>query len=429
MEWTLAIVALALLGVATISRRLSGSSLTPAMLFVAIGLLVGPEVLDGIDISDSGATVRPLAEATLALVLFCDASRVDLRHLSRSVGVPLRLLGLGLPLTITLGAVVAGLVFGQLTLGEALILGVILAPTDAALGQAVVSEPRVPARIRQGLNVESGLNDGICVPLLFAAVATADVESHIAGGRSAIELLAEEIGYGMLAGVAAGVLIATIFRYAGRRNLIAGPWRQVVPAAGAALAYGIANGLGGSGFIAAFVAGIVFRAMLGRDPAQLNDLSEEVGDVLSGVTFLLFGAILLEPALSGLSWELALYAILSLTIVRMASVAIAMLGSGARRPTVGFLGWFGPRGLASIVFALIVVEESQLPHEQLIVHAVYLTVALSVLAHGLSASPLADRYARWYESHPRDKAPPMESARVEVTRARGPRMHAAVERQ
>jgi sodium/hydrogen antiporter len=258
------------------------------------------------------------------------------------------------------------------------------------------------------------------VPLLFAAVAVADVESEISGGRSPGTLLLEEIGYGVLGGVAAGVLIAAIVAQAGRRDLIAGAWQQVIPAAGAALAYGTASALDGSGFIAAFVAGMVFRLALGRDPEKLNELSEEVGAVLNGVTFVLLGAILLGPALAELSWQLALYALLSLTLVRLVPVAIAMWGSHARRPTVAFLGWFGPRGLASIVFAVIVIEESQLPHEHLIVFAIYLTVGLSVVAHGLTAAPLADRYARWYEQHPREQRPPMESAPTEVTRPRGP---------
>jgi sodium/hydrogen antiporter len=420
VEWALAIVALALLAVAAVSRRLSGTAFTPAMLFVTIGLLVGPRVLDGVDLSSRSSTVRALAEATLALVLFADASRIDLGQLRREIGVPLRLLGIGLPLTIALGALAAAAIFDQLTIGEALILGVILAPTDAALGQAVVTEPSIPARIRQGLNIESGLNDGICVPLLFAAVAAADVESDISSGRRAATLLLEEIGYGAIGGVAAGLLIAVIVIHAGRRKLITGPWRQVIPAAGAALGYGTATALGGSGFIAAFVAGIVFRALLGRDPEQLNLLTEEVGDVLNGVTFLLFGAILLGPALDDMSWELALYALLSLTIVRMLPVALAMWRSRARVPTLGFLGWFGPRGLASIVFAVIVIEESRLPQEQTIVLAIYLTVGASVFAHGLTAAPLAKRYARWYSAHPRGKIPPMESAPAEVTRARGP---------
>ena len=177
--------------------------------------------------------------------------------------------------------------------------------------------------------------------------------------------------------------------------------------------------LHGSGFIAAFVAGMVFRAALRRDPGDLNELSEEVGNVLSGVTFVLFGAILLGPALGELSWELALYAVLSLTLIRMVPVAIAMLRSRARLPTLGFVGWFGPRGLASIVFAVILIEESNLPHEHLIVNAIYLTVGLSVLAHGISAAPLADRYARWYERHAHD-ASPMESVPTELTRRRGP---------
>jgi sodium/hydrogen antiporter len=420
MEWALALVALALLGVGAVSRRLSGTPVTPAILFVAFGLLVGPQVLDGIDLSSRSATVRALAETTLALVLFSDASRIDLGALRRTVGVPVRLLGIGLPLTIALGAVAAAAVFGELTVEEAVILAVVLAPTDAALGQAVVTEPRVPQRIRQALNVESGLNDGICVPLLFAAVAVADVESEISGGRSPGTLLLEEIGYGVLGGVVAGLLIAMIVTQAGRRDLIAAAWRPVIPAAGAALAYGIASGLQGSGFIAAFVAGMVFHLALRRDPEELNQLTEELGGVLNGVTFVLFGAILLGPALTELTWQLAAYALLSLTVVRMVPVVISMWGSHARLPTLGFVGWFGPRGLASIVFAVIVVEESSLPHETLIAQVIYLTVGLSVLAHGVTAAPLADRYARWYEQHPREKAPPMESAPAEVTRPRGP---------
>jgi NhaP-type Na+/H+ or K+/H+ antiporter len=249
----------------------------------------------------------------------------------------------------------------------------------------------VPQRIRQGLNVESGLNDGICVPLLFAAVAFADVESDLSGGHGALVLLVEEVGWGALSGVAAGLLIAFVLRYAGARDLIAGPWRQVIPGAGAALAYGFAVALGGSGFIAAFVAGFTFRVALGRDPQALTRLTEEVGDVLDGVTFVLFGAVLLGPALQVLDGPMVLYAVLSLTLVRMLPVAVALAGTGTRASEVAFIGWFGPRGLASIVFAVIVIEESSLPHEHLLVLTTYLTVGLSVFAHGLTAAPLANR--------------------------------------
>ena len=420
VEWALTTIALALLAVAAVSKRIAGTPITPAILFVSIGLLLGPKILDAVDISSGSGLVRTLAEATLAFVLFSDASRIDFGKLRSEISLPIRLLGIGLPLTIVAGALGAALIFDQLTVAEAVILAVVLAPTDAALGQAVVTEPRVPGRIRQGLNVESGLNDGICVPLLFAAVAAADVASHISEGRSAGTLVLEEIGFGVVGGMVGGLVVGAIVVYAGRRDLIAGTWRQVIPGAGAALAYGVANALDGSGFIAAFVAGMVFHAVINRDPADINQLTEEVGSVLNGITFVFFGAILLGPALGELTWELVLYAVLSLTVVRMIPVAIAMLGSPARIPTPAFMALFGPCGLASIVFAVILIDESALPHEHLILLAIYLTVGLSVFAHGLTAAPLADRYAAWFQRHPGDKAPPMESAPTEVTRARGP---------
>jgi sodium/hydrogen antiporter len=418
VEWSLAIVALAVLAVASVSGRIAGTPVTPAMLFVGIGLLVGPRVLDELDLASTSSTVQTLAEATLALVLFCDASRINLSKLRRNANIPVRLLAIGLPLTIVLGGLAAVGIFGQLSVEEALIVAVVLAPTDAALGQAVVTEPRVPARIRQGLNVESGLNDGICVPLLFIAVAAADVQSDLTGGRDATTLLLEEIGYGIVGGVAAGLIVFAIVRFAGGRHLIDGAWLRVIPAAGAALAYGIATGLEGSGFIAAFIAGGVFGGLLGRDPAEENRLVDEVGSVLNGATFLIFGAILLGPALGDLSWDLLLYAVLSLTVVRMLPVAIAMLGTRARPATLAFMGWFGPRGLASIVFAVIVLEEARLPHEQTILLAIYLTVGLSVLLHGITAAPLAERYGRWYDAHPRATRPSMEAAPATVTRSR-----------
>jgi sodium/hydrogen antiporter len=418
VKWSLALVALAVLAVAAVSRRLSGTPVTTAMLFVALGVLVGPEVAGEVEPSPSGELVRTLAEATLALVLFADASRIRLDALRREYAVPLRLLGIGLPLTIALGAVLAAAVFSQLTITEALVLAVLLAPTDAALGQAVVADPRLPSRISQGLNVESGLNDGICVPLLFIVLAAADVESHVSGGHHAIAIVAEEIGYGILGGVGAGLLVAAVVRVGLRKRLIAEGWLQLIPVAGAGLSYGVATALGGSGFIAAFLAGTLFGALV-RESDEASRLSEGVGSLLDGLTFLAFGAVLLGPALAHLSWSIGAYAVLSLTVVRMLPVAIATVGTRARRPTIAFLGWFGPRGLASIVFAVIVVEQSKLPHVQTILLTTYATVGLSVLAHGLSAAPLTDRYSRWYRSQGRAKRA-MESIPAASHRPRGP---------
>ena len=419
MKWELAIVAGTVLVVAGASRRLTGTSITPAMAFVAIGLLVGPLVIDEVTASPTSSTVRTLAETTLAIVLFADASRIRLRLLRREYAVPLRLLGIGLPLTIVLGALLAAAIFSGLGIAEAVVLAVVLAPTDAALGQAVVTEPRLPSRIRQGLNVESGLNDGICVPLLLIALAVADVEDKGMTSHHAIAIVAEEIGYGILGGIAAGLAAAAIVALGRPRNLITGTWLQVIPIAAAGLAYGIAAALGGSGFIAAFLAGAIFGSLVSHESEQASRLNEELGALLGGITFLIFGAVLLGPALKHVTWQNALYAVLALTLARMLPVAIAMLGSDATWRTAGFLGWFGPRGLASIVFAVIAVQEAQLPGADTILITAYLTIGLSVFAHGVTAVPLARRYASWYESHPPHRRPAMESIPAAHHRPRG----------
>jgi sodium/hydrogen antiporter len=420
VKWILTIVALSVLAVAAVSRRLSGTPVTPAMVFGAVGVLVGPLLLDEVDVSPNSSLVRTLAEATLALVLFSDASRIDARALRRKSAIPARLLGIGLPLTIILGSLLAAVLFGHLGFSEAAIIGVILAPTDAGLGQAVVTDRRLPQRIRQSLNVESGLNDGVCVPLLLIALATTESSSS-----HAVHVVLEEIGWGVVGGIAAGGLAAWIVKLAGGRDLIAGSWSQLIPVAAAASAYGTAAALGGSGFIAAFVAGMLFGTVLGRGSGEIMIFTEEAGDLLDGVTFLAFGAVLLGPTLEHVSWQMALYAVLSLTLVRMLPVALALWGTKARAPTVALMGWLGPRGLASIVFAVI-VQDSGTANTSTIIATTYLTIGLSVLVHGLSAAPLVDRYARWYQAHPPDARLSMESQPAPELRASGPIPHAAI---
>jgi sodium/hydrogen antiporter len=417
-NWSLAIVAALVLGYAALSRRLERTVLTAPMLFVAAGLLFGTEALGWLDLGLESSAVRALAEATLTLVLFADASRINLGALRREVALPARLLGIGLPLTIAAGTVIAVVLFTQLSWLEALVLAIVLAPTDAALGQAVVTDPRLPMRVRQGLNVESGLNDGICVPLLFIALAVAEADNQAITVQHAVRLVFEEIGWGLVGGLAAGALGAIVLGFVERRRLVADDWLQVIPLAAAALSYGIAAPLGGSGFIAAFVAGLVFGVLYRAHDGETTYLVDAGGQVLNAVTFIVFGAVALGPALHVLDWRIALYAALSLTLARMLPVAVALLGLHARRPTVAFVGWFGPRGLASIVFAIIVLEGSALTHVNLVVATVFITVGLSVYAHGLTALPLTDAYARWFAR--RDEPPPMESTAAHEHRWRRP---------
>ena len=256
------------------------------------------------------------------------------------------------------------------------------------------------------------------MPLFWIVLAIAQAESGAIGDGAAARLVLEQIGYGILAGVAAGIAAAFVVVVAGGRGQVGGSWLQVVPLAGAALAFGIADPIGGSGFIAAFVGGFVFGALRRRSGGEVGHLIEELGEIFNAITFIVFGAVLLGPVLGDVTWKIALYAVLSLTVVRMIPVAIAMIGTGARPPTLAFLGWFGPRGLASIVFAVLVLEEGGLPHDGLILTTTYFTIGLSVLAHGLTAAPLADRYASWYESHPRDALPELESSDVREVRWR-----------
>jgi sodium/hydrogen antiporter len=415
--WALATVAFLLLVFAALSHRLKRSYVTLAIFFTSTGLLAGP-ALGLLDLELGSEPIKLLAEATLTLVLFSDASRISIPALRREFSVPARLLGLGLPLTIAAGTVAGVTVLPGVTLVEALVLAVMLACTDAALGQAVVTDRRIPSRIRQGLNVESGLNDGLCVPLFFIAIAIAEADEGALSAGGALELVAEEIGWGVVGGVAAGALGAVALRTARQRGLAEAHWLQILTAATALLAAGIAHGLGGSIFIAAFVGGFVFGAVRHDAGEEVGYLVGQGGEVLNAVTFLMFGAVILGPALDDLGWEALLYAVLSLTVVRMLPVALAMMGTRARPPTLAFLGWFGPRGLASIVFAVILVEEAALPHQETLLLAVVATVGLSVYAHGLSALPLTERYVSWYEAHAPEQRPAMESVPAPEQRPR-----------
>jgi NhaP-type Na+/H+ or K+/H+ antiporter len=417
--WDIAAIAFVLLAFSALAGRLERSVVTPAIFFTSAGLVAGP-VLGLIDLHLGTEPVKLLAEATLTLVLFADASRISLPALRTEFAVPARLLGIGLPLTIAAGTLAGIGVLPGVSLVEALVLSIMLACTDAALGQAVVTDERIPSRIRQGLNVESGLNDGICVPLFFIALAIAETEDGTLTAHSAVHLVLEEIGYGLVAGAAAGVVGALAISVAARRSLGEPHWQQILTVACAALAAGIALGLGGSIFIAAFTGGFVF-GLIGRDTGgEVSYLVDEGGELLNAVTFIVFGAAILGPALDDLGWQVLVYAVLSLTVVRMVPVALSLLGTGARRQTLGFVGWFGPRGLATIVFAVIMIDESSLPHERVLLHAVVATIGISVLAHGLTARPLTDRYVRWYESHPREQPPAMESVPAASHRLRKP---------
>ncbi len=400
-----------LLGFAFVSRLLAGTALTAAIVFVVGGVAIGPEGLDLLDVSVGSSELRLLAEITLALLLFSDAAGLDTDRLRRQAAFPARLLALGLPLTIVAGSVTAVLVFPELVPFEAVALAVLLAPTDAALGQPVVTDRRLPSMVRQGLNVESGLNDGICVPLLLAAIAFAEVEETPSVNGVLADFVAE-IVIAVAVGVVAGLVVALLRRGSARRGWIDDSWVEVVPLVTALAAYAVTDDLGGSGFIGAFVAGLVYGRVVRGEAHHDKELTQDLGELLSGVTFVFFGATMVGTAVSGLDLATVGYAVLSLTVLRMLPVAIALVGTGARLPTVAMAGWFGPRGLATVVFALTLVEDSGMGGTQRIVQVATVTVLLSVFAHGPTAPWLVARYARWFDDHRAELT--FETAHVDV---------------
>jgi NhaP-type Na+/H+ or K+/H+ antiporter len=389
-------------GVALVSRRLTSSPVSGSMLLVAAGLASGPLGLDLLDVSHDAEAVKLLLEVALVAVLFTDAAGVRWSALRRDDALPLRLLGLGLPLTMVLGAVAAWLLLPGFTAWELALVAVILAPTDAALGQPAIADPRVPATVRQGLNVESGLNDGIALPF-FVVLLAAAMEDSESAGTAEIFFLALVLSTAV--GVAVGWLGARLLAWSTARGRVSEEWRRVPALMFAALGYAVTVSAGGSGFITAWVTGLVFGMVWRRTvpaaaaattgPGSVVGLSEELGNLLASLSFFVFGAVLLGPALSAIDWRTALYAILSLTVVRMVPVAAALAGSRFRLPTVLYVGWFGPRGLASIVFALLLLHDGPSGAE-LLVDVVALTVGLSVVLHGATAAWAARAYGAWH---------------------------------
>jgi sodium/hydrogen antiporter len=382
---------------AAVSKPLDRRGVTSAMVFMLAGLAVGVSALGFFDVQLESAVAEHVAELALVLLLFSDAMRLDLRSIRNQLNWPVRLLLIGLPLSLLAGVGLGVLVFPSMAFGSVFLLATMLAATDAALGQKVVSDESVPARVRQALDVESGLNDGLSVPFFLVALDIANAELKGGVGSAVLSNAAAQIGWGVVGGVAAGAGGGLLFLLAERRGWFGSGWRQLLPLAAALLAFAISGGLGGSGFIAAFVGGMVF-GRVSREHGAASLFTEETGDLLACLVWIGFGALALGPVLAHLTWQVVLYAVLSLTVVRMVPVAIAMLGRGVRWPTVAFMGWFGPRGLASLVFGLLVVERG-VPEQDTLLATVALTVALSVILHGLTSAPLVARYHRWYQQH------------------------------
>lgn len=374
---------------ALVAGRVERSAVTPPMVFVGAGALAGA-LSTPVDVATDA--LLPLLEVTLVLILFSDAARVDLTLLRKRFRMPMRLLLVGLPLTVAMGFVTGLLVLPSLGLAGALLASVMLAPTDAALGEAVVENPAVPAHVRQAAKVESGLNDGLVVPMLAAATVFASMEESGEGVADWLVAAAVEVGAGAALGGTVGWIGAWAFRRASETAWTTPRFRKIGAAALALLAFLAADAVGASGFLAAFVAGGVFGHLARDLCGELLEFADTEGRLLALVSFFLFGVVATPVAWQVVSPRVVVYALLSLTVVRMIPVALALAGRSYRLITMGYLGWFGPRGIASIVF--LVAAREQLGDLAVVSQAVTLTVVLSIVLHGLSAKPWSERYGR-----------------------------------
>jgi len=384
---------LLIFGYALVSRRLERTFITAPIFFTVAGMVMFPTLPTILEMGFNANIFLRLAEIGLVLLLFTDASRTDFRIL-RSVGnLPARLLSGGMLLTILLGALAARLVFPELSLWEAGILGAILAPTDAGLGQVIVNSSRVPMRIRQALNMEAGLNDGLSVPFLlfFMALAAAKVQGPSA---SLATFIWQQLGYGLVAGTTIGLIGGWLLDWARRRAWVVESFQQVGVVALPLLCLLVSEMIGASMFIAAFVAGLTVQIGFKDAGKHSVEFTEAWGQVFNFSVFFLFGVEVLRDW-PQYTWAMLLYAVLSLTVVRMVPVAIALIGTRLSSASMLFMGWFGPRGLASIVLGLVYLEQGlYLPGEHTTRLAVIATVGLSIFAHGLSAVPGIDLYSR-----------------------------------
>jgi NhaP-type Na+/H+ or K+/H+ antiporter len=444
-SWAVAAVAAVTAGYALVSRRLATTVVSAPMVFTAFGVAVGPVGLGLLSLDHDAGPVLTLVEGTLTLVLLTDAMSVRRRDLHVGGFLPRRLLGIALPLTIGAGWLLAWPLLPGLTLWELALIGAILAPTDAALGESAVAGPGVPPLVRKGLKVESGLNDGMVLP--FFVLFLAAIPGTAASAEGIAGTFWRALVLSTLLGLAIGGIGGWLLSASRARGWVTDEWRQVFVLAVAAGSYALAVVIDGSGFIAAWVAGFALGAALRQgarraavsaaEAARAGEagaagaagaartLKEDagasveggsaeggsaegtaasddtarpaarLGDFLAALSFLVFGAVLLGPQLQHLDWRIVVYAVLSLTVVRMVPVALSLAGTGLSLATVAYAGWFGPRGLASVVFGLLVVEE-HVPGTTLIGRVVALTIALSILLHGLTAHFLADRYGDWH---------------------------------
>lgn len=394
MYLNFAVITLILLTYSLIAGKVERGPISGPMVFLMVGLLLGPFSLHILNVRFEAEHYKQLAEFALALVLFTDASKTNLKVLLHHISIPSRLLLIGLPLTIVAGTLFGKLIFPEFLWVELAILATVLAPTDAALGEPIVSNKSVPSKIREAINVESGLNDGICVPILLLLLAfqKVHVSEHISW-QYGLTVFAKQIGIGLATGIGVVSLSVLLIKKGFSQKWIEASWKPTVIITLSIACFALAQALGGSGFISAFTGGIVLGRSIKDQKFEFLEGAEGIGKILSSTVWIVFGSVLTIWIFKHLTLQIVLYALASLTIIRIIPVFICLVAKRLPLYEKFFTAWFGPRGLASIVFAVLVFEEKLQSGDTIVVTAC-LTILLSVFAHGITAIPMATAFKK-----------------------------------
>jgi NhaP-type Na+/H+ or K+/H+ antiporter len=390
----LTVVAAAIAVHEALRERFAASIFTGPMLMVGLGLLLSSQLLGVVSLDIDETSAQIVLKATLVILLFTEASEMDARVVRSEAGLSVRLLLAAMPLAFVFGTIAAAVMLGVLSLWEAAVLAVLLAPTHAALGQAVVSNPAVPGTVRRSLIVESGLNDGLAVPFGFIFASVGEILAQESTAADGIGFLLQQIGIGAGTGVAVGWIGGIALSHAAQRTWGSSASLQVSFVALAGVAFAAAEWLGGNGFISVWIAGLAF-AIAARPILHVQGFAARSGELLTLLSFFMFGVAILPATFDTNQWEWVGCGLVSLLVVRTVAVALSMIGSRLRLPTVAFLGWFRPRGIASLIIAILVGQKFDLPSIDAILNIVVITVACSVVLHGLTAWPGSQRYGRW----------------------------------
>lgn len=383
------LIAAFLVGFSMIAKRLSSTILTAPMAFLGFGVALHFAGL--VPEEGSERILHLLAEITLMVLLFLDAARVDHEGLRRNRVWPIRMLLIGIPLAFLFGSVAGWLLLPGWPFGAVALIAAILVPTDAALGDSVITNPDVPERHRSTLTVESGLNDGLALPLVLMMAALAAPAGTAPAGGWAL-FAAKQVLLGPLAGISIGTLGGLLLLRAQNARATDDIYEGICALALAAACYLAANAIGGNGFVAAFTGGFAFGAVVRGACAFVYEFTESEGQLLSWSAFFLMGAVLVPEAAAHLTWPHLALILVSLFITRPLAIWLSLAGTDADPLSRGFFGWFGPRGLATALFALIVTDELAPEWAEAVLNLAINAVWISALLHGITAAPLA----RWF---------------------------------